>query len=164
MVDFSGRVSSPSTSPVIVPFAAMDEEELFERNSLAQSISINLDFSDEEADDEHPLLRAYKGLKKLISNLWFKLWMEVDRWNTRCLPFSSQFFVTLKIFSELQNDMSIDACIKKVTYCHIIYGKTVETANEIANLCLAYQDQGHTDFSLDLDRSIHPLSVCLTLL
>lgn len=60
--------------------------------------------------------------------------------------------------------MSIDACIKKVTYCHIIYGKTVETANEIANLCLAYQDQGHTDFSLDLDRSNHPLSVCLTLL
>ena len=55
--------------------------------------------------------------------------------------------------------MSIDACIKKVTYCHIIYGKTVETANEIANLCLAYQDQGHTDFSLDLDRSNHPLSV-----
>ena len=79
MVDFSGRVSSPSTSPVIVPFAAMDEEELFERNSLAQSMSINLDFSDEEADDEHPLLRAYKGLKKLISNLWFKLWMEDNR-------------------------------------------------------------------------------------
>ena len=49
--------------------------------------------------------------------------------------------------------MSIDACIKKVTYCHIIYGKTVETANEIANLCLAYQDQGHTDFLLDHDRS-----------
>ena len=69
MVDFSGRVSSPSTSPVIVPFAAMDEEELFERNSLAQSMSINLDFSDEEADDEHPLLRAYKGLRKSISNL-----------------------------------------------------------------------------------------------
>ena len=62
MVDFSGRVSSPSTPPVIVPFAAMDEEELFERNSLAQSMSINLDFSDEETDDEHPLLRAYKGL------------------------------------------------------------------------------------------------------
>ena len=53
--------------------------------------------------------------------------------------------------------MSIDACIKKVTYCHIIYGKTVETANEIANLCLAYQDQGHTDFLLDLDRSNHEL-------
>ena len=43
--------------------------------------------------------------------------------------------------------MSIDACIKKVTYCHIIYGKTVETANEIANLCLAYQDQGHTEIA-----------------
>lgn len=69
MVDFSGRVSSPSTSPVIVPFAAMDEEELFERDSLAQSMSINLDFSDEEADDEHPLLRTYKGLRKSISNL-----------------------------------------------------------------------------------------------
>ena len=40
----------------------MDEEELFERNSVAQSMSINLDFSDEETDDEHPLLRAYKGL------------------------------------------------------------------------------------------------------
>ena len=80
------------------------------------------------------------------------------------LGLSSKFFVTLKIFSELQNDMSIDACIKKVTYCHIIYGKTVETANEIANLCLAYHDQGHTDFSLDLDRSIHSLSVCSTLL
>ena len=40
----------------------MDEEELFERNSLAQSMSINLDFSDDETDDEHPLLRAYKGL------------------------------------------------------------------------------------------------------
>jgi len=62
MVDFSGRVSSPSTSPVIVPFASMDEEELFERNSLAQSMSINLDFSDDETDDTHPLLRAYKGL------------------------------------------------------------------------------------------------------
>ena len=79
------------------------------------------------------------------------------------LALSSKFFVALKIFSELQNDMSIDACIKKVTYCHIIYGKTVETANEIANLCLAYQDQGHTNFSVDLDRSNHPLSVCSTL-
>ena len=48
------------------------------------------------------------------------------------------------MFLELQNDMTIDACIKKVTYCHIIYGKTVETANEIANLCLAYQDKGQT--------------------
>ena len=52
--------------------------------------------------------------------------------------------VFIKVFLELQNDMSIDACIKKVTYCHIIYGKTVETANEIANLCLAYQDKGQT--------------------
>ena len=139
----------------------MDEEELFERNSLAQSMSINLDFSDEEADDEHPLLRAYKGLKKSISNLWKP---ENRSVKYPVLALSFQFFVTLKIFSELQNDMSIDACIKKVTYCHIIYGKTVETANEIANLCLAYQDQGHTDFSLDLDCSIHPLSGCLTLL
>ena len=70
----------------------------------------------------------------------------------------------IKIFSELQNEMSIDACIKKVTYCHIIYGKTVETANEIANLCLAYQEQGHTDFPRDPDRSNHPLLVCSTLL
>ena len=52
--------------------------------------------------------------------------------------------IFIKMILELQNDMSIDACIKKVTYCHIIYGKTVETANEIANLCLAYQDKGQT--------------------
>ena len=59
MVDL-GRVTSPSTSPIIVPFAAMDEEEYDERNSIAQSMSINLDFSDEETD-EHPLLKSYKG-------------------------------------------------------------------------------------------------------
>jgi len=96
MVDFSGRVSSPSTSPVIVPFAAMDEEELFERNSLAQSMSINLDFSDEETDDEHPLLRAYKGLnfkKNLVENISF---------NCPVLALSSQFLVTSSRIKSLQ--------------------------------------------------------------
>lgn len=96
MVDFSGRVSSPSTSPVIVPFAAMDEEELFERNSLAQSMSINLDFSDEETDDEHPLLRAYKGLNLKYS-------AENRSFNCPILALSSQFLVTPPRIKSFQN-------------------------------------------------------------
>ena len=62
--------------------------------------------------------------------------------------------------------MTIDACIKKVTYCHIIYGKTVETANEIANLCLAYQDKGQTILLIQaIIIQVDQLgSVCLTLI
>ena len=42
---------------------------------------------------------------------------------------------------ELENDESIDGAIQRVTICNILYGKTVRTADEIARLCFAYQDE-----------------------
>lgn len=44
---------------------------------------------------------------------------------------------------DLQNDESIDSAIQRVAISTIVYGKTVQTANEIARLCFAYQDENY---------------------
>ena len=41
--------------------------------------------------------------------------------------------------------MGIDAAIQRVTLSHIVFGKTVETADQIARLCFAYQDENYTN-------------------
>ena len=66
----------------------------------------------------------------------------------------------MKKYKALLDDDSIDAAIQRVTYSRILHGKSVETANEMANLCLVYQDSG---FNEQVEKRMSRNSVVVTL-